>query len=283
MKKLTLMILALLLLCGAARADWQEIDYGNMLVINCEEWISLREVPGTGGKRLAKVPLGAVVSEAEWVPLYDQHVYCRFGGEWGYAMWKYLRPEDEGGFRVVLDESRAELEIVAVRSYEDAEESLLVYAVDEQGGVIWSYETAPTMSTELDCTAAFIGGTAQEPRAMVYSTEAGLTALDFFTGEALWTLTPQEVRLGASISHALAEDGTMYIGGYYGPDPVAIDARGNVLWQADCGSGDIFWLYEIELRDDAIAAHYDMFPGFEGGGWVIYSADGEMISAEKDK
>ncbi len=273
---LIMLLLALLTLFGAARAEWDEIYYGNMMVVNCEEWVSLREVPGTGGDRLAKVPLGAVVAEAEWVPLYDQYVYCRFGGQWGYVLSKYLRPEDESGFEVVLDESRDELEVMVVRSYEDSSESLLAYAVDEQGKVIWSYRTAPVMFTELYATEAFIGGTAQEPRVMVYSWDEGLTALDLFTGEALWTLTPQEISLGGSLSCAVAEDGTMYIGGYYGPDPVAIDVNGRVLWQADSGSNDIYWLYEIELTDEGVAAHYDSFPDSTVGGWVLYGLDGAV-------
>ncbi|MBO4299194.1 MAG: hypothetical protein J5602_01910 [Clostridia bacterium] len=273
---LVALLLALLALNGAARADWDEIYYGDMMVVNCEEWVSLREVPGTGGDRLAKVPLGAMVAEAEWVPLYDQYVYCRFGGQWGYVLSKYLRPEDEGGFAVVLDETRDGLEVVAVRSYEDSYESLLAYAVDEQGKVVWSHRTVPVEITELDRTAAFIGGTAQEPRVMVYNTEEGLTALDLFTGEALWTLARQDVWLGASLSCAMTEDGTMYIGGYYGPDPVAIDVDGRVLWQADSGSDDIFWLYEIELTDEGVAAHYDSFPDSTVGGWVVYGLDGTV-------
>lgn len=274
---LVALLLALLALFGTARADGREIHYGNMQVVNCNEWVSLREVPGSGGKRLAKVPLGAVVTEAEWVPLYDQYVYCRFGGQWGYVLSKYLRPEEEGGFKVVLDESRDGLEIVAVRAYEDEKELLRVYCVNEKGQLYWEYRTARVPVTELDCTAAFIGGTAQEPRVMVYSTEEGLTALGFDTGKAFWTLTPQEVRLGASLSCALAEDGTMYIGGYYGPDPVAVSVDGEVLWQADCGGDDIYWLYEIELRGEEIAAHYDAFPGSSAGGWVIYGANGETL------
>ena len=59
---------ALLLLCIAftmlpALADAEYI--GNMEVVNCNEWVSLRESPSTSAKRLVKVSLGAIVSNCE--------------------------------------------------------------------------------------------------------------------------------------------------------------------------------------------------------------------------
>ena len=273
LRKCLACLLALTLLTSMTGALALTItEYGPMRVVNCEEWVSLRDVPGTGGDRLAKVPLGAVVMEAEWMPLYDQFVYCRYGGQYGYVLSKYLVAVDEGAFNVAMDETVGDLEIVGVRSYENDLESMLVYALDEKGETRWSFRTEPCPLTELDATAAFLGGTTNEPRAMVYSAQDGLVALDAATGDVVWTLSEH---LGGGLSCAVAPDGTMYIGGFYGPDPVAIDVDGNVLWRADCGSDDIYWLYEIELRGSDIAAHYDAFPD-TGDGWVIYGPDGRV-------
>ena len=76
----------------------------------------------------------------------------------------------------------------------------------------------------------------------------------------------------------------MYIGGYYGPDPVAISVDGEVLWQSSSvyGEGDsypldFYWLYELELGPDGLTATYDMSAD-ERGGQVLYSLDGQMLS-----
>ena len=83
----------------------------------------------------------------------------------------------------------------------------------------------------------------------------------------------EDVALGASNSWATGSDGTVYIGGYYGPDPVAIDAAGNVLWQTSSMGAQAKWLYALEPREDGLYAHYSMLNG-DKSGWVVYNYDG---------
>ena len=86
---------ALLLLCIAftmlpALADAEYI--GNMEVINCNEWVSLREKPSTSAKRLVKVSLGAIVSSCE--QFSDDWIYAEYDGYGGYILAEYLEPSD---------------------------------------------------------------------------------------------------------------------------------------------------------------------------------------------
>ena len=51
-----LVLLFLLPLYACAEEEWQETT-----VVNCQEWVSLREAPDTSAQRLTTVPLGATV------------------------------------------------------------------------------------------------------------------------------------------------------------------------------------------------------------------------------
>lgn len=61
---------------------------GSMRVVNCDEWVSLREYASTNAPRIAKVPLGAVV-EATWYNY--SFAECEYHGATGYILLKYLR------------------------------------------------------------------------------------------------------------------------------------------------------------------------------------------------
>lgn len=89
------LIALLLLLCMAftympALADTEYI--GNMEVVNCNEWVSLREQPDTTAKRLVKVSLGAIVSNCE--QLNEEWIYAEYDGYSGYILAQYLEPSD---------------------------------------------------------------------------------------------------------------------------------------------------------------------------------------------
>lgn len=297
MKRILACALALMLLVAAAVAESAYI--GDMVVVNCEEWVSLRSAPDTGAERLAKVPLGAMVSEC--ARSTGGFVYCEYRGTGGYILASYLEPfaagadPEEGGEAAgsesagsgsddanaygQIDRVVDDVHVVAQRSYSSVE-IMTVTCYGAAGELLWS-RALHAEPTELTCTAAFIGGTAASPRLMLYSYDRGLMSCDLRTGGIYWTLTPEDVHLGASLSYALAGDGTMYIGGYYGPDPVAIDMDGAVLWKADSGDEGIYWLYELEVRSDCLAAHYDVLSG-EGSGWVYYGFDGKTLGIERE-
>ena len=269
--KRMLLVLLVIALCIPAGA----LAEGTMKIVNCQDWVSLRSAPSTQAERLAQVPLGAYVTgECDY---YSEFSLCSYNGVSGYILNEYLEA-------VALYAQMNNLTVLAERSYSDSGEVMELTCRDSSGSELWTRTFQSPYATELNCTDAFVGGTAAEPMVLVHVSGVGLTALDPETGSDLWTLGDDVVNLGGSLSCAVGEDGTAYIGGYYGPDPVAISADGELLWQSSSvyGEGDgypleFWWLYKLELGPDGLIATYDMSAG-ERGGEVLYGLDGQMLS-----
>ena len=265
---LVLLVIALCIPCGA-------LAEGMLKIVNCQDWVSLRSAPSTQAERLAQVPLGALVT-GEYDP-YAEFSYCSYEGVSGYILNEYL----EAPALAAQVDGRT---IIAERSYAGSGEVMELACLDANGSELWKRVFQSPYSTELDCTDAFVAGTAAEPTVLVHVSGVGLTALDLYTGQERWTLDNDTINLGGSLSCAVAEDGTMYLGGYYGPDPVAISVDGEVLWQSSSVYGEqdgypmeFWWLYALELGPDGLTATYDMSAD-ERGGQVLYSLDGQMLS-----
>ena len=102
MKRLFCCVLALLL-CAAGMSALAETDAGigsKLRVVNCEEYITLREEPDTSAAALARIPL-----KGEAVSLGDRsNGFVRVGwkGQSGWALEKYLRDVEESGTAVSL-------------------------------------------------------------------------------------------------------------------------------------------------------------------------------------
>ena len=84
-------LLALVLIClGAALGEENGgRPLGQMTVVNCEEWVSLRAKPDTQSERLNKVPLGAQVTA--WDVGSDSFYRCQYQDASGYILKKYLQ------------------------------------------------------------------------------------------------------------------------------------------------------------------------------------------------
>ena len=68
---------------------------GDMVVVNCEEWVSMRAEPSTGAARVARVPLGATVTDCAWYTA--DFVYGCYDGQYGYILGAYLAAADNAG------------------------------------------------------------------------------------------------------------------------------------------------------------------------------------------
>lgn len=89
MKKRIALFLLLCMVMATVPAMAENEFYGNMEIVNCSEWVSLRKEPRVSAERLAKVPLGAVVTQCrqygkEWV-------YAQYDGQEGYIQQEYLQ------------------------------------------------------------------------------------------------------------------------------------------------------------------------------------------------
>ncbi len=64
----------------------------NMRVVNCKDYVSLRQKPSTTSVRLAKVPLGALVLAYPEAGERNGFISCTYHGEDGYILAEYLEP-----------------------------------------------------------------------------------------------------------------------------------------------------------------------------------------------
>lgn len=87
MKKFVAAILILCLCTAGVYASARGRYLGNMMVVNCNSWVTLRKSPSTSAASLTKVPLGA------WVEAYyynSQFIECYYNGWHGYILSTYL-------------------------------------------------------------------------------------------------------------------------------------------------------------------------------------------------
>ena len=66
---------------------------GNMKVVNCDDWVSMRSGPSTSSKRIARIPAGTVVYDC--YPDENGFIWCNLGGLCGYISSDYLAAHDK--------------------------------------------------------------------------------------------------------------------------------------------------------------------------------------------
>ncbi len=66
----------------------------NMRVVNCKEYVSLRQKPSKSSARLMKVPLGAFVLAFPEHGEKNGFTWCLYSDEYGYILTEYLEPVD---------------------------------------------------------------------------------------------------------------------------------------------------------------------------------------------
>lgn len=296
-----LMALAIALGCACAQAEvvhWPGSEGQRMLVIYCEEWVSLRAQPDVNSERLAKVGRDEIVDNCQ--DAGNGFIACEANGQRGYILSDYLTPVnfeirsaedslqgskiwgDRSSFSErawSLDFAPEDLHVLCERTWTDNVEAMNVSCFDGAGSFVWGLYTSDGYAAELDGTAAFAGGTSERPQVIVSSSSQGFAAIEPSSGRLLWAKDFAKEELRGGLSTAIDEDGTMYLGGYYGPDPVAISADGDVLWCSDVGNNS-FWLYKISVDGDVIVADYDYLD--EGGYSRVWfdRATGEVLRAE---
>lgn len=281
--------LGMILLSAACLAETSQ-----MQITNCEEWVSLREHEFSSSDRLAKVPYNATVTNCS--PAMNGFIRCTYNGITGYIPQKYLVLVDEDEALYTYDEifslgydsspiieRRGDYTVVITMSYAE-NETLRIGCFDAEMKPVWSYTTASLEETMLDVTDAFVGGTEDRPLVYVYNLHQGvdenkreeslphpssfetdniakpdvLTALDFYTGEVVWSLSAEETGLtSGGIVHACDDYGKLYIGEYSGIDPIVITADGEIISRTASGNDSIFWLYEITSESGKMVCKYE--------------------------
>ena len=312
MKRTAAMLFILILLfswsgvCAERRiVEKDEYYLGAMRVIRCREFVSLREAPYKTAKRLAKVPLDAIVyyctrnektfAYSPYKKQVHQYVKCEYEGQEGYIMTMYLEkaPEYEpveskaesilmtreeviGSGEIVFEWKEFNVTVLAayetsIENEENWENIRVGCFIDDEP--TWGYKESVQQTGQFHNLKAFMGGTEDEPQVYVYDAEYGLTMLDLMDGTEQWVLSKDVCPLGdAAAVKAGANTGILYVAGTDGPDPVAISAEGNVLWRSEIDDPEIYGPTEIVLNPNDIEVHY------EDGKIVKLEYNGEVIS-----
>lgn len=115
------------------------IYYPEMYIVNCNEWVSLREHRDTSSRRLAKVPLGAVVRNC-----YESGLFtlCEYRGTYGFILSEYLsieKPISQQYYGVQVGTDSMGLICARLRNIEPTICGASSYLVDDYGAYIPDY------------------------------------------------------------------------------------------------------------------------------------------------
>lgn len=251
---------------------------GAMKVVRCKEYVTLRAEPYKTGKALAKVPKGAIVYNCSTIKQKKSFVYAEYEGLQGYILLEFLdeAPEYEpavtsaitqkmtleeltGKADIVLDWHDFNISVVAAHEYvkkgKVIQEVLRVGCFID-GEPLWGHIETLDSYTETTLLKAFIAGTEDDPMVMIYDGGYGLTMFDLLSGNERWTITTGNCNLGDAAVTAVDDEGTMYIAGTDGPDPVAVTQEGRVLWKSETGYPEIEHPFDIKLKKSSIEIRY---------------------------
>lgn len=312
MKKPIVFIIALILCfcCSFSAAERKTVEkdrfyLGAMRIVNCREYVSLRERPDKTSRVLAKVPLDAVVQNCnnnvdKYLPgkykkQFKLFIRCEYDGIEGYILKKHLKaaPEAElaetrqdskvmnrdeiiGNGETVLDWKAFNVNVLAayevIPEKEENWETIRVGCfIDDEP--VWGYTESVRQNGQFRSLKAFMGGTEDEPQVYVYDSQYGLVMLELMDGLEMWTLTKDICPLGDAAVYAVNENtGTMYIAGTDGPAPVAISSEGIVYWRAEISDPEVHGPTEIKLNEKDISVVYD------SGKTVKLDYDGELLT-----
>ena len=304
---LLLVMLSMLIISGASadrELQAKPIGYiGAMRVVWCKEWISLREAPKKTSERICEIPLGAIVYSC--VDIGDERFYkCEYEGHTGYALKGYLWPAPEcepplsssvtkkmtmdevvGSGEIVLDWKDYNMSVVAAHEWvaEDKKRwEVLRIGCFINDSPIWGHEERAEEFGQFDQLRAFIGGVQDDWQIMVYNGAYGLSLLDLLSGKERWCVTTGNCPMGNAGAVAVDENGTVYIAGTDGPDPVAISMDGKVLWKSDVNNPEIYGPYEITPEGNQILVKYES--GMEEGyKLAAFDENGRLLSVHTEE
>ena len=305
MKKRLFSFLAAVLLIfifSGAEADRvpEEKSYkyiGAMRVVWCDEWISLRSEPKKTSSRIMEIPLNEIVYSC-----YDVNslfVQCEYKGVTGYALKGYLVPAPEYeppescaySRKMTLDEVIGtgnkvfewhDYNMAVIAAHEYIKENRKTWEVLRIGCFIndqpvWGHEERVESIRQMDLLKVYIGGIPDDWQVMVFDGGYGLSMLDLLSGKERWCVTIQDCPMGNAAAVAVDENGTTYIAGTDGPDPVAISLDGRVLWQSSTNDPEVFDPFEITVQSTTVQVKYrsGMTDGYK---LVTFDNMGELLS-----
>lgn len=297
MKKPIVFVIALILCfcCSFSAAERTTVEkdqyyLGAMRIINCSEYVSLRERPDKTSKVLAKVPLDAIVQNCsnnvkkyrpgKYKKQFKLFIECEYDGIRGYILKKHLKPAPEGELAETKQDTKVmtrdeitgkgetvldwkEFNVSVLAAYEVIPENNENWETIRVGCFIddepvWGYTESVRQTSQFRSLKAFMGGTEDEPQVYVYDSQYGLVMLDLMDGLEMWTLRKDVCPLGDAAACTVDTDtGLIYIAGTDGPAPVAITSEGFIYWRSEIKDPEVYGPKEIRLNKDDITVIYE--------------------------
>ena len=200
--------------------------------------------------------------------------------------------DSQDGDNALADESEdtsvmiADFDLIADFDFEKvpvSEEAAMyahITAKDDAGNTLWEYDTEKVYVTELDNLQELGISTA----GYLINLGGYVQCIDVTNSKECSFLWRNESNVGASCTYKFADDGSLYIGGYYGPDLTVIGFDGKTISQFDTftypegvDDSDFFWLYSMELDEDDQTKGTMCYEGGEGHKIRVDFGTGEVI------
>ena len=275
---------------------------GAMRVVNCKEYVTLREEPYKTAAALAKVPLDAVVYNCKTIREKKSFVYAEYEGHCGYILLQYLKkaPEMEppvtsattqkmtldelnGNGEMILDWKDFNISVKAVREYVTEGKTrteIMRTGCFLEGEPLWGHIETVETQNQKPMLSTFIGGTEMDPQVLICNGGFGLTMIDLLSGSEKWTVSIADCPIGDCAVTAVGDNGYMYIVGSDGNHPVAITQEGKVLWIASVADPELYDPAAIELGEDSIRIRYRS--GMEDGYLIArFDYTGDLLDTEE--
>ncbi len=279
---------------------------GPMTVVNCNEWVSLREKKSSSSARLAKVPLGAQVTNC--VQVSDDFIYCYYNGLWGYIQVDYLynaewngqagggeEPYDGETFATVpalpsyeefMNAGSDELVhetyagyLVVVRCAYNSKEEMMAVCYNLNYKPLW--ELRDQSVYELSDVAqmdAFVGGVTEDALLIWYVSGRGFFAYEF--GPQLkmrWALPESDaLNITNSILADVDYQGNIYAA--FDDKMLCISRDGQLLWKTSCDDPTICFPMSLAISENYVDVTYENHPETSNVVTVVrYSKDGFVL------
>lgn len=282
---LLMLILVFLALLGSGIADETARE---MVVVNCEEWVSLRTKPDSASERICKVKLGEIVTNCQSAD--NGFLYCEYKTYRGYILESYLQllsdPQatERASKNISYEAFTADGNLI-LRDYAGSHtvlarilqgehnKTLQIAAFDASFAMAWHFEMQASNTMHTTPCAAFIGGTKEKPCVMAYVDSIGLIRMNAQTGEPEWTLPVSSIDFGHNILYAVADDGTMFIAAEEDTSITAVSQAGIVLWQSKLSEGKP---QQIAITDEKTVAVTCVSPNIT----VYLDKNGNILSSQ---
>lgn len=276
---------------------------GAMQVWQCKEFISLREEPRKTSRRLMEIPLGAIVYSCIDIRS-DLFVECEYQGVKGYALRMYLKPAPQyeppvssavsrkmtreeiiGEGEIVLEWKDYNMTVLAAHEYiaekrKNWEVLRIGCFINDQP--VWGHEEKLEAFSQYQMLKVFIGGVPDDWQVMLFDGGYGLSRLDLLSGKEKWCVHVADCPMGNAAAIAVDGNGTVYIAGTEGPDPVAVSLDGRVLWKAEVNNPDVYEPYEITQQNNTIQVKYKS--GMQDGYKLVsFDSSGTLLSIRNQK